>query len=106
MTAAAKDPTEHWPHAAVLVVDDEPGMVNFLQKALAPRAGQVMTAGTAEDLEPDPCPTQHHDQREDQDYRSALPGGRGGSILVRRGAHVRRTANIRPAGGPCVACAD
>ena len=51
MTAAAKDPAEHWPHAAVLVVDDEPGMVNFLQKALAPRAGQVMTAGTAEAAE-------------------------------------------------------
>ncbi len=43
--------TEHWPHAAILVVDDEPGMRNFLVKTLAPRAGQVMAAGTAEEAE-------------------------------------------------------
>ena len=39
---------ETWPHATVLVVDDEPGMRNFLRKTLVPRAGQVMTADSAE----------------------------------------------------------
>ncbi len=42
---------EHWPHASILVVDDEPGMRNFLVKTLAPRAGQVLAAGTAEEAE-------------------------------------------------------
>ncbi len=42
---------ERWPHAAVLVVDDEPGMRNVLQKALAARAGQVVAAGSAEEAE-------------------------------------------------------
>jgi DNA-binding NtrC family response regulator len=42
---------EHWPHAAVLVVDDEPGMRHFLEKALAPRAGQVCVAASAEEAE-------------------------------------------------------
>jgi DNA-binding NtrC family response regulator len=41
----------HWPHASVLVVDDEPGMRNFLQKTLAPRAGQVLAAASAEAAE-------------------------------------------------------
>ncbi len=45
------DPSERWPHASLLVVDDEPGMLNFLQKTLTPRAGQVLTAGSAEDAE-------------------------------------------------------
>jgi DNA-binding NtrC family response regulator len=40
-----------WPLAAVLVVDDEPGMRNFLIKTLTPRAGQVMAAGSAEEAE-------------------------------------------------------
>jgi DNA-binding NtrC family response regulator len=35
----------------VLVVDDEPGMRNFLVKTLAPRAGQVLAAGSAEEAE-------------------------------------------------------
>ena len=48
-TSAA--PLEHWPHAAILVVDDEPGMRNFLLKTLAPRAGQVLAAATAEEAE-------------------------------------------------------
>jgi hypothetical protein len=30
---------ETWPHATVLVVDDEPGMRNFLHKTLVPRTG-------------------------------------------------------------------
>jgi DNA-binding NtrC family response regulator len=42
---------EHWPHASLLVVDDEPGMRHFLRKALAPRVGEVHTAGSAEEAE-------------------------------------------------------
>ena len=42
---------EQWPHAAVLVVDDEPGMRNFLVKTLLPRTGQVMSAGSAEEAQ-------------------------------------------------------
>ena len=45
------EPAEHWPNAAVLVVDDEPGMRNFLLKTLSPRAGQVLGAGSAEEAE-------------------------------------------------------
>jgi DNA-binding NtrC family response regulator len=44
-------PADHWPHAAILVVDDEPGMRNFLVKTLTPRAGHVMAAGSAEEAE-------------------------------------------------------
>ena len=25
---------EHWPHASMLIVDDEPGMCHFLQKEI------------------------------------------------------------------------
>ena len=45
------EPPEHWPNAAVLVVDDESGMRNFLLKTLSPRAGQVLGAGSAEEAE-------------------------------------------------------
>ena len=45
------EPAEHWPNATVLVVDDEPGMRNFLLKTLAPRAGQVLGAASAEEAE-------------------------------------------------------
>jgi DNA-binding NtrC family response regulator len=44
-------PPDSWPLATVLVVDDEPGMRNFLVKTLAPRAGQVLAAGSAEEAE-------------------------------------------------------
>lgn len=37
----------HWPLAQVLVVDDEDGMRHFLEKALAPRVGRVMSAADA-----------------------------------------------------------
>jgi len=43
--------TASWPLASVLVVDDEPGMRNFLLKTLEPRAGQVMGAASAEEAE-------------------------------------------------------
>jgi DNA-binding NtrC family response regulator len=46
-----RDPGERWPNATVLVVDDEPGMRNFLVKTLAPRAGQVFDAASAEEAE-------------------------------------------------------
>jgi DNA-binding NtrC family response regulator len=47
----APDSAECWPHAAVLVVDDEPGMRHFLQKTLGPRAGHVLAAASAEEAE-------------------------------------------------------
>ncbi|MBP7914874.1 MAG: sigma-54-dependent Fis family transcriptional regulator [Vitreoscilla sp.] len=42
---------DHWPQATVMVVDDEPGMRHFLEKALAPRVARVLTAGSAEEAE-------------------------------------------------------
>lgn len=41
-----------WKQYSVLVVDDEPGMVSFLRRALAPRCGVVDTAGSVEQAEP------------------------------------------------------
>ena len=41
-------PVDRWPLATVLVVDDEPGMRNFLVKTLTTRVGQVFSADTAE----------------------------------------------------------
>ena len=38
-----------WRHQSVLVVDDEPGMVSFLQRSLTPRCSWVATAGSVED---------------------------------------------------------
>ena len=38
-----------WPYWSILVVDDEPGMRNFLVKTLAPRCQSVMEAGSAEE---------------------------------------------------------
>ncbi|MFI4929329.1 MAG: sigma-54-dependent transcriptional regulator [Burkholderiales bacterium] len=40
-----------WPHASMLVVDDEPGMRHFLDKTLTPRIGRVHTAASAEEAE-------------------------------------------------------
>ena len=48
---AAAAAAERWPNAAVLVVDDAPGMRNFLLKTLSLRAGQVLGAGSAEEAE-------------------------------------------------------
>jgi DNA-binding NtrC family response regulator len=42
---------ERWPLAAVLVVDDEPGMRHFLERTLQPRVGHVASAGSAEDAD-------------------------------------------------------
>ena len=41
--------TEGWPFWAILIVDDEPGMRNFLVKTLVPRCHSVLCAGSAED---------------------------------------------------------
>jgi DNA-binding NtrC family response regulator len=49
--ATPSDMPERWPMAAVLVVDDEPGMRNFLDKALAPRVGHVVCVGSAEEAQ-------------------------------------------------------
>ena len=40
-----------WPNASLLVVDDEPGMRNFLDKALAPRCAELHCAGSAEEAD-------------------------------------------------------
>lgn len=42
---------QRWPLATVLVVDDEPGMRNFMQKTLQARVGEVHCAASAEDAE-------------------------------------------------------
>ncbi len=47
-TETLPSPAERWPLATVLVVDDEPGMRNFLVKTLATRVAQVFEAETAE----------------------------------------------------------
>lgn len=41
-----------WKDYSILVVDDEPGMLSFLQRALASRCGVVDTAGSVEQAEP------------------------------------------------------
>lgn len=43
--------SERWPLAAVLVVDDEPGMRHFLERTLQPRVGHVATAASAEEAD-------------------------------------------------------
>ncbi|MDE2274927.1 MAG: sigma-54-dependent Fis family transcriptional regulator, partial [Burkholderiales bacterium] len=50
-TAAEARPSQRRPDAAVLVVDDEPGMRHFLERALAARVGHVSTAASAEEAE-------------------------------------------------------
>jgi len=40
-----------WHHSAVLVVDDEEGMRNFLVKTLLPRCAQVLAAASAEEAD-------------------------------------------------------
>jgi len=45
----AERPAERWPFWSILVVDDEPGMRNFLVKALAPRCHAVFEAGSSEE---------------------------------------------------------
>ncbi|MCM2289508.1 MAG: sigma-54 dependent transcriptional regulator [Sulfuritalea sp.] len=49
MPAVATVEISPWHHQSVLVVDDEPGMVSFLQRSLALRCGWVATAGSVEE---------------------------------------------------------
>ncbi len=42
---------DDWPRASVLLVDDEEGMRNFLEKTLAPRVGDVRSAASAEEAD-------------------------------------------------------
>jgi DNA-binding NtrC family response regulator len=49
--AASSPDAERWPLAAVLVVDDEPGMRHFLERTLAPRVGHVVSAADADTAE-------------------------------------------------------
>ena len=48
--AAPASPTP-WSLASLLVVDDEPGMRNFLLKSLEPRVARVLAAGSAEEAQ-------------------------------------------------------
>jgi DNA-binding NtrC family response regulator len=73
----ALDDSDHWPRAVVLVVDDEPGMRHFLEKALAPRVARVLTAGSAEEAEA--LLRQHHVDLVVLDI--ALPGQNGIALL-------------------------
>ncbi len=47
--AVPAKPLEGWPDWSILIVDDEPGMRNFLVKTLAPRCHSVMSAHSAEE---------------------------------------------------------
>jgi DNA-binding NtrC family response regulator len=47
--ATPSRPVEGWPDWSILVVDDEPGMRNFLAKTLVPRCRTVHSAGSAEE---------------------------------------------------------
>ncbi len=78
---------DSWPQATVLVVDDEPGMRNFLVKTLAPRAGQVLAAGSAEDAE---TLLRHH--RFDLVILDITLPGKSGIELLR---------DLRAQGNPC-----
>ena len=51
---ASKTPDHEasWKHYSVLVVDDEPGMLSFLQRALSQRCGVVDCAGSVESARP------------------------------------------------------
>lgn len=73
----AAEPDDHWPRAVVLVVDDEPGMRHFLEKALAPRVARVLVAGSAEQAED--LLRQHHVDLVVLDI--ALPGKNGIAML-------------------------
>lgn len=42
-------PLDGWPDWSILIVDDEPGMRNFLVKTLVPRCHSVHAAGSAEE---------------------------------------------------------
>ena len=56
MPASAALPSDRsalddWPRASVLLVDDELGMRNFLEKTLSSRCGDVQSAASAEEAD-------------------------------------------------------
>jgi DNA-binding NtrC family response regulator len=51
LPAVAASELSPWRHQSVLVVDDEPGMVSFLQRSLESRCGWVAIAGSVEQAE-------------------------------------------------------
>jgi len=81
-----------WPHAVVLVVDDEPGMRHFLEKALAPRVAQVLCAASAEEAAE--LLAQHHVDLLLLDI--ALPGRNGIDLLkqIRAEGHTAEVVLI------------
>ena len=52
LPAVAASELSPWRHQSVLVVDDEPGMVSFLQRSLESRCGWVASAGSVEQAAP------------------------------------------------------
>lgn len=73
--AASSDELADWHMHSVLVVDDEPGMVNFLRRALAARCGVLDSAG-------DVASAAALLQRQHYDLiilDISLPGGRSGT---------------------------
>ncbi len=52
LAASGNAAAKQWDSYSVLVVDDEPGMVNFIKRALESRCGSVHTAGSVEAAEP------------------------------------------------------
>jgi DNA-binding NtrC family response regulator len=73
----AEPAAERWPFWSILVVDDEPGMRNFLVKSLTPRCHAVFEAGSAE--EGADCLVRHHVDLVVLDI--SLPGRSGVSWL-------------------------
>lgn len=51
-TRQGEETGKPWASYSVLVVDDEPGMVNFIKRAMEARCGLVVTAGSVEEAEP------------------------------------------------------
>ncbi|MDC7690257.1 sigma-54-dependent transcriptional regulator [Vogesella indigofera] len=52
LAASGNAAAKQWDSYSVLVVDDEPGMVNFIKRALESRCGSVHIAGSVEAAEP------------------------------------------------------
>jgi len=76
----------HWQHASVLLISNEPDIRNFLLNTLAPRAGHVLVAASAEAAER--LMQQHRFDLVMLD--SALPDKRGITLIHdmrRRGVH-------------------
>ena len=71
-----------WKQYSILVVDDEPGMLSFLQRALVSRCGVVDTAGSVEQAAPHRA-VAHPDETD----RAGVVRCRGGERLADSGRH-------------------